>query len=156
MATLLEWDAHIPEFLEVHREALKAAQYLPHESALVAARPQRRRRRADPREPGLEHRLGELRALGEEAVTRVDSVSFRLPCGADVLGRVKVGGDLDDRVGGLGMERSAVVGREDRNRLDALGPAGTEDAPRDLPPVRDEQPAHRVSLGRPGPTSGPI
>src|SRR6185437_9067359 len=40
-------------------------------SELVAARPQRRRGRADPRQPGLDHRLGELRALGEEAVTRM-------------------------------------------------------------------------------------
>ena len=37
VATLLEWDAHIPEFEEVHREALKAAKYLPHENVLVAA-----------------------------------------------------------------------------------------------------------------------
>jgi uncharacterized protein len=37
VATLLEWDDRIPSFQEVHREAMKAAKYLPHESALAAA-----------------------------------------------------------------------------------------------------------------------
>jgi hypothetical protein len=40
------------------------------------------------------------------------------------------------------MQRAAIVGRSDRNRLDALGTAGTEDAECDLPSVRNEQPAH--------------
>jgi len=37
VATLLEWDAQIPTFEEVHGEALKAAKCLPHEKALAAA-----------------------------------------------------------------------------------------------------------------------
>jgi len=28
-ATLLEWDDHIPSFVEVHNEALKAKQFVP-------------------------------------------------------------------------------------------------------------------------------
>jgi len=35
-ATLLEWDDHIPSFAEVHREALKAARFLPDANALAA------------------------------------------------------------------------------------------------------------------------
>lgn len=35
-ATLLEWDDRIPSFDDVHREALKAAQYLPNGQALAA------------------------------------------------------------------------------------------------------------------------
>jgi uncharacterized protein (UPF0276 family) len=36
-ATLLEWDDQIPSFDEVHREALKAKQFLPNESVRTAA-----------------------------------------------------------------------------------------------------------------------
>jgi len=111
-------------------------------SELVAPRAQRSGRRADPREPGLEHCLGELRALGEEPVAGVDRVRAGLSRGAHVLRRVEVRCDLDERVGGLGVERTAVVGRGDGDRLDAFGAAGAEDAQRDLPPVRDEQAAH--------------
>ena len=35
-ATLLEWDDRIPSFDEVHREALKAARFLPSDKALAA------------------------------------------------------------------------------------------------------------------------
>ena len=83
--------------------------------------------------PGLEHRLGELRALGEEPVAGVDGVGAGLPRGAHVLGRVEVGRDLDERVRRLGVERAAVVGSRDRDRLEPLGTAGAEDAERDLP-----------------------
>jgi uncharacterized protein (UPF0276 family) len=36
-ATLLEWDDSIPTFNEVHREALKATQFLEKETAKIAA-----------------------------------------------------------------------------------------------------------------------
>ena len=35
-ATLLEWDDHIPSFGEVHAEALKANNFLPHAKTLAA------------------------------------------------------------------------------------------------------------------------
>ena len=35
-ATLLEWDDHIPSFDEVHKEALKAKQYIPASSAVAS------------------------------------------------------------------------------------------------------------------------
>ena len=113
---------------------------------LVAAGPQRRRRRADPGQPRREHGLGELGALGEEPVAGMDGVGSGLACGAHVLGGVEVGRDLDARVCGLGVKRTAVVGRGDRDRLDALAAAGAEDAQRDLSPVRNEQPAHRAGV----------
>ena len=37
VATLLEWDDKIPTFDEVHREALKAAKYLPNAKIRAAA-----------------------------------------------------------------------------------------------------------------------
>ena len=61
---------------------------------------------------------------------------------AHVLGSVEVGGDLDERVGGLGVECREIVGRRYRDRLDTVRAAGPEDAQRDLSSVRDEQPAH--------------
>jgi len=72
----------------------------------------------------------------------MDGVGAGFPRRADVLGRVEVRRDLDERVGGLGVERAAVVGRGDGDRLDALRTAGTEDSQRDLTPVCDEQPPH--------------
>src|SRR5690242_11893898 len=72
----------------------------------------------------------------------MDGVGVRLTRGTDVLGRVEIGRNLDERVGGLGMERTEVVRRCHGDRLDPLGTAGAEDAQRDLPTVRDEQPAH--------------
>ena len=109
---------------------------------LVAAGAQRGRRRADPDQSGLEHGLGELRALGKESVARMDGVGSGFTSGTYMFGGIEVGGDLDERVRRGGMERAAIVGRRDGDRLDALGAAGTEDAQRDLPTVRDEQPAH--------------
>jgi uncharacterized protein (UPF0276 family) len=35
-ATLLEWDDHIPSFDEVHKEALKAKQFIPASSAVAS------------------------------------------------------------------------------------------------------------------------
>ena len=44
--------------------------------------------------------------------------------------------------GATGFIGTAVVRRCYGDRLDAFGPAGPEDAQRDLTSVRDEQPAH--------------
>src|SRR5439155_1976638 len=111
-------------------------------SQLVAPGAQRGRWRADPDQSRLEHGLGELRALGEEAIAGMDGIGAGLARGAHLLGRVEIGRDLDERVRGLGVERAAVVGSRDRDRLDALGAAGAEDAKRDLPTVGNEQAAH--------------
>ena len=93
--------------------------------------------------PDALDRLGEIAALGEEAVAGVDGVGARLLRGAHVLGRVEVRGDLDDRVGGAGVERAAIVRCDDGGRLDPEPAAGAEDAQRDLATVRNEHPAER-------------
>ncbi len=89
---------------------------------LVAPGSQRGRRRADPGQSRVEHGLRQLGALGEEAVAGMDGVGAGLPRGAHVLGRVEVGRDLDERVRRLGVERTAVVGSRDRDRLDVPRP----------------------------------
>ena len=58
---------------------------------------------------------------------------------ADVLLRVEVARDLDELVGRARVQRAAIVGRHDGDRLDAELAARAEDADRDLSPVRDEQ-----------------
>ena len=92
------------------RTGTPAARAVSFAASLSPPGPQRRGRRSDPRQPGLEHGLGELGALGEEAVAGMDGVGARLARGAHVLGRVEIGGDLDDRVRRLRMERAVVVG----------------------------------------------
>src|SRR5579862_106424 len=109
---------------------------------LVAARAERRRWRPDPRQPRLDHRLGELRALRQEAVAGMHRVRIRLPRRAHVLGGFEIGRDLDEDARRLGMKRSAVVGCGDRDRLDPLLAARAEDAQRDLPSVGDQQTPH--------------
>ena len=93
-------------------------------------------------EPRLDHRLGELGALREEAVAGMHGVGARLARGTHVLGRVEIRRDLDDRVRRLRVERAAVVGRRDGDRLEPLRAAGAEDAQRDLPAVGYEHSAH--------------
>ena len=110
---------------------------------LVASEAKHAGWRPDPREPGPLDRLGEITALGEEAVAGMDGVGARLLRGAHVLGRVEVRGDLDDRVGGAGVERAAVVRRDDGGCLDPQPAAGAEDAQRDLATVRHEHPPER-------------
>jgi hypothetical protein len=56
----------------------------------------------------------------------MDGVGSGLPSSAHNLPGIEVGGDLDERVRRRGMERAAVVGRGDGDRLDAFGAASTE------------------------------
>ena len=118
---------------------------------LVAAEPKRVRRRADPGEPGRDHFLGEGGVLREEAVAGVDGVGSGLERRADVLGGVEVRSDLDDLVRRACMKRAAIVGRDDRDRLDSEPGAGAEDANRDLTAVRDQESAdgHRAHSTQP-------
>ncbi len=57
---------------------------------LGAHRRDRRDRRTDPRQSGIEHRRGEIGVLGEESVPGVDGVGARCPRGRDQLRRVEV------------------------------------------------------------------
>ncbi len=106
---------------------------------LVTAEPQRLRRRPDPREPRRLDRLGEVRVLRQEPVARMDRVGACRLRRADVLLGVEVARDLDRLVGRARVQRPRVVGRDHRDRRDALAPARAEDAQRDLSAVRHEQ-----------------
>ena len=61
-------------------------------------------------EPGCLDGIGEVAVLGEEAVPGMDRVGAGLPRGADVLGGVEVGADLDRRVGRARMQEPASSG----------------------------------------------
>ncbi len=69
-------------------------------------------------------------------------VGAGLARGADVLGRIEIRRDLDERVRRLGVERAAVVGRRDGDRLEPFGTARAEDAQGDLAAVGYEHSAH--------------
>ena len=114
---------------------------------LVAALPERVRRRADPGQPGGLDRLGEVGALGEEAVAGMDRVGAGLARGADVLLGVEVAGDLDRLVGRARVQRAAVVGRGDGDGRDPELAAGAEDAHGDLAAVRHEELPDRHRAG---------
>ena len=108
--------------------------------SLVAHGPDGFRRWADPADPGLDHALGEVGVLGEEAEARVERVGARLSGGGDH---------------GLGVQEvdgvRAVRGRG--NGADAESIAGPGDPGRDLASVGDEEDligppgGRRASLG---------
>jgi hypothetical protein len=110
---------------------------------LVPAQAQGVRRRPDPGQPGGLDRLGEVGALGQEPVARVDRVGAGGERGADVLLGVEVARDLDHLVGGAGVQGAAVVGRDDGHGPDPEPAAGAEDADRDLAAIRHQQPTDR-------------
>jgi len=58
---------------------------------------------------------------------------------ADVLLREEVAADLDGFVGGPRVQRSLVVGRDDRDGPDPELTASAKDAQRDLAAVGDEE-----------------
>ena len=113
---------------------------------LVAALPERLGRRPDPGHAGGLDRLGKVRALGEEAVARVDRIGARLPCGSDVLLGVEVAGDLDRLVGRARVQGAAVVGGGHGDGRDPELATRAKDAQRDLAAVRHQElpDRHRV------------
>ena len=111
---------------------------------LVAEGVDRGRRRADPDQPGVEHGLGELGVLGQEAVARVHRV--RAGAGRDVedLGDVQVGVRR-----GRAVQRVRLVGEPDEQRVavrvgvhghtgQAVVGGGTDHPDGDLAPVGDQ------------------
>ena len=120
---------------------------------LVAEVLDRLRRRADPHQPGVDHGLGEVGVLGEEAVAGVHRVGAGLLRGGDDLLDVEVG------VGGGGAaERVGLVGEPDehgvavrvgvhRDAADAGVLAGADDTDRDLAAVGDENLLQRLDVG---------
>jgi hypothetical protein len=74
----------------------------------------------------------------------MDRVGAALRGRADLLRGVEVGRDLNRLVGRASVERGAIVRRCYSNGCDAELTAGTEDAKRNLPPVRYEELANRA------------
>ena len=109
---------------------------------LVAAGPQRGGRRADPGEAGRGDGLGEVGALGEEAVAGVNRVGAAFGGGAQVLVRSEIGGDLDRLVGRARVQRAGIVGRRDGDGLEAESLRGSEHPEGDLAAVGDEHLLH--------------
>ena len=78
----------------------------------------------------------------------MDRVRADLLSRSDVLARVEVARDLDELVGGAGVQRAAVVGSRDRHGRDPELAARPEDAHGDLAAVRHEEllDPHRVGI----------
>ena len=72
----------------------------------------------------------------------MDCVRAGLARGADVLGRIEVGGDFQRLARAARVQLAGVVGCDDRDRGDAFLRAGSEDPQGDLAPVRYEQFLH--------------
>src|SRR5690606_19574756 len=119
---------------------------------LVAEVADRLRGGADPRQPGVDDRLREVRVLGQEAVAGVDRIGARTLRGVEQLveHQVAVGRRLP-------AERERLVGEPDVRcvpvRIGVDGHArdtrvlrGPDHAYRDLATVRDEHLRHAASL----------
>src|SRR5262245_48119276 len=72
----------------------------------------------------------------------MDRVGCRLLRGTKALVDVEVAGHRNDVICRTGVQRFELVGRRDRDGLDAEPHACPEDADGDLAPVGDEQPLH--------------
>ena len=111
-----------------------------------------RRRRADPDQAGVDHGLGEVGVLGEEAVAGVHRVGAGLLGDVDDLLDVEVGvgrGRAAERVRLVGEpheERVAVGLGVHRHAADAGVLAGADHAHRDLAAVGDEDLLQRLAL----------
>ena len=119
---------------------------------LVAEVLDRRGRRADPDQAGVDDGLGEVGVLGEEAVAGVHRVGAGLLGDRDDLVDVEVGvgrGRAAERVGLVGQpdeQRVAVGVGVDRHAADPGVLAGADHADRDLAAVGDQDLLQR--LGR--------
>ena len=115
----------------------------PFRGELVAARPERIRRRPDPDEPGRLDRLGQQRALRQEPVPGMNRVRAGLQGRPHVLGRIEVARDRNRLPRAPRVECGGVIGLGDRYGLDPELAARSEDPHRNLSPVCDEQLANR-------------
>ncbi len=98
-------------------------------------------RRTYPREPGIDHRGGELSVLREESVSGVDCVGTGRLCGGDQLGRVEVAlGAFQSHPGvRLGDVRRRRVGiGVNGDRADAELAAGVEHSASDLAAIGNQ------------------
>jgi hypothetical protein len=70
-------------------------------------------------------------------------VGVALACGPYVLACVEIRADLHGSIRRAGVQRAAIVGRDDGDRGNPLGAAGAKNAQRNLTAVRYEQALHR-------------
>ncbi len=102
------------------------------------------RRRADPGQSGIDHRLGEVGVLGQEAITGVDRVGTGLLGGLDDLADVEVGVGRGGATEGVRLagepdeERIGVRFGVHRDAAQAGVAGGADDADGDLTAVGDE------------------
>ena len=113
---------------------------------------------ADPGEPGVDDRLGEVGVLRQEAVAGVDRVGTGLPGGVDDLVDDEVGvagrgaAEGERLVGGAHVQGVAVGLGVDGDAGQALVLARTGDAHRDLAAVGDQDLLHRCTPSRRDPS----
>ena len=105
---------------------------------LVARGAKGARRRADEHQAGRGDSLGELRALGQEAVAGVDGVGAGRDRRGDQRLAVEVPRHLDGVVGDLHVERPALGRLVRRDRVDPELAAGARDPDGDLAAVGDQ------------------
>ena len=112
-------------------------------------RPDRLRRRPDPRDASRHHPLGEAGILREEAVAGVNRISTGAAYGVENLLDIEVrlgAGRAAQRDGDVGLADEGRVGiglGEDRDGLDAHGAGRAEDAACDLAAIGHQDALHR-------------
>jgi hypothetical protein len=127
---------------------------------LVAEGDDRLGRGADPGQPGVDDRAGEVGVLGEEAVAGVHRVGAGLPRGVDDLvdDQVRVtrraAAERERLVGRAHVQRVAVGVGVDRHAGQAGVLAGAGHAHRDLTAVGDQDLLHRCTPSRQRPDGG--
>ena len=110
--------------------------------------PDRRWRRSDERQAGVDAGLRESGIFGQKSITRVHAVGARAARHRDDPRRVQiaVGGRRRPKpialVGHAYMPRAAVRVGKHRDRGDAHALRGAHDAAGDFPPIGDQQPSH--------------
>ena len=113
---------------------------------LVAEGADNLRRRPDPGQSRVDHRLGEVGVLGQETVAGVHGLRTGLPGRGQQLSDVEIGADStgsgqrDRLVGEPGEGRACVGVGVDRDTGEARVPAGPHHPQRYLTPVGDEHP----------------
>jgi hypothetical protein len=109
----------------------------------------------DPDQARVDHRLGEVRILGQEAVAGVDRLGLgrlrrRDDLVADQIALARrTWADVHRLVGHAHVKRISVSVGIDRDRPDPHAPRGSDHAARDLAAVGDQQRLHQSGRQRP-------
>ena len=112
--------------------------------------------RADPGQPCVDDRLGEIGVLRQEPVAGVDGVGTRVPADRDDLGDVEVALSCGSTAQGVGLIGEAhMEGVSVRFCVHGHGrqagiPTGSDDTDRDFATIGNEDLAHQGSLSGTG------